>query len=273
MITTSAADAAPGSCVQANQDAQDLRKAGQLREARAQLLTCSAKNCNAVIRNDCEKWLKEVDEETPTIVVRVVDSRGQDVLGAKVTLDDTRIELDGKPVPVDPGQRTIRAKAKSGDVAETKVLVVLKEKARVIEVKLPVELSPDGTKPGGATQPPSGEGTNPPHPPDGEKTKNEGANLTVPITLAVIGGVALGAFGFFEITGHSDYSDLETGCAKTAAGCDDNAIDPVKSKFVAAGVSLGVGLIALGAAAVVYFTSKPAKASKDAFHWSPVIRF
>lgn len=256
--------------MQANQDAQDLRKNGQLREARAQLLVCAAKSCNAVIRSDCEKWLREVDEETPTIVVRVVDSRGQDVLGGKVTIDDARIELDGKPVTVDPGQRTIKARAKSGDVAETKVLVVLKEKARVVEVKFPVELSPDGTKPG--SQPPSSD-TNPPHPSnENEKKREDGPSLTVPITLAVVGGVALGAFGFFEITGHSGYDDLKSSCATTAKGCSDEQIDPVKSKFVAAAVSLGVGVVALGAAAVVYFTSK-SSAPASAFRWSPVLRF
>jgi hypothetical protein len=266
----SVAQAAPSACVQANQDAQDLRNKGQLREARAQLLVCANKSCNAVIRGDCEKWLKEVDEETPSIVVRVVDSRGQDVLGAKVTVDDARIELDGKPVSVDPGQRAIKARAKSGDVAETKVLVVQREKARVIEVKFPNELSPDGTRPEAT---PSGDGSNPPsHPPRGDSTPTTPPSRTIPITLGAIGGVAIVAFAFFEIAGQSAYSDLENGCGRTKS-CTDNEIDPVKSKFVAAGVSLGVGILALGAAAVVYFTSKSSAPASSALRFSPVIRF
>jgi hypothetical protein len=266
----SVAEAAPNACVQANQDAQDLRNKGQLREARAQLLVCANKSCNAVIRGDCEKWLKEVDEETPSIVVRVVDSRGQDVLGANVTVDGARIELDGKPVSVDPGQRTIKARAKSGDVAEAKVLVVQREKARVIEVKLANELSPDGTR---LEATPRGDGSSAPsHPPAGESTPTTGGWPTIPITLGAIGVVALGAFAFFEITGQSAYRDLENGCGRTKS-CRDTDIDPVKSKFVAAGVSLGVGVLALGAAAVVYFTSKSSASASSALRFSPVIRF
>lgn len=260
-------------CVQANQEAQELREKGRLREARAELLVCAQKSCNAVVRADCERWLKEVDEQTPTIVVRLVDARGQDVLGARVTIDEARIELDGKPVQVDPGQRTIKARARSGDIAETKVLMAQGEKARVIEVRFTTELAPDGTRSSGA--PPKsdakseGDRTGPEKPPV-DPGRSSGVPV-LPLTLAVVGGVALGAFGFFEITGQSAYSDLENGCKQTTAGCSDAEIDPVRSKFVAAGVSLGVSVVAFGAAAILYLTR--AKPQDTALRFSPVLRF
>lgn len=262
----SAADAyAANACIEANQEAQDLRDKGRFREARAQLLVCAQKSCNAVIRNDCEKWLKELDEKTPTVIVRVVDARGQDVLGARVTIDGARVELDGKPVSVDPGQRTIKARARSGDVAEAKVLTAQGEKDRVVEVKFTTELTAEGTP----AVAPSGEGDKRP---DKDKDRvEESPRPVLPITLAAVGAVAAGAFVFFEITGHSDYGDLEDGCAKQPRGCSDAEIDPVKSKFVAAGISLGVSVVALGAAAIVYFM-RP-KAADTALRFSPVIRF
>lgn len=264
LVSLASADArAANVCVQANQEAQDLRTAGKFREARAQLLVCAAKSCNTVIRNDCEKWIRDLDEKTPTIIVRVVDARGQDVLDARVTIDDARIELNGKPVQVDPGQRTIKARTKNGE-GETKVLTAQGEKDRVVEVKLPAERSHGNGNGNGNTSAPIEGPKETPAPPPGSPTP------ILALTLGAVGVVALGAFGFFELTGHSDFNDLKDGCGKTGT-CTDAEIDPVKSKFVAAGVSLGVSVVALGAAAILYLT-RP-KSTDTAFRFSPVIRF
>lgn len=276
-VSLDAAAAPP--CVAAADSAQDLRKAGKFREARAQLLVCSQKSCNSVVRSDCEKWLKEVDEQTPSVIVRTVDARGQDVLGARVTIDDALVELDGKPVQVDPGQRLIKARAKSGAVAESKVLIAQGEKSRVIEIKFTTGLNQDGTALGGtSTEPPPSSDTGASSGPSGNNGKapsdhddGRGATPVVPITLAVVGAIALGAFAFFEISGQSGYSDLEDHCKKQPGGCSDDQIDPVRGKFVAAGVSLGISVVALGAAAVLYFTRKPS--SSSASQLSPVLRF
>lgn len=259
----SAGARAASPCVQANQEAQDLTNKGKFREARAQLLVCAARSCNAVIRNDCERWLKELDDKTPTIIVRLVDSRGQDVLGATVTIDDARIDLDGKPVAVDPGPRAIKARAKGGAQADAKVLTAQGEKGRVIEVRFTTELGQDGMPLAGSA--PSEPPPPPPPPPSGD-----GAPV-LPIVLAAVGGVALGGFVYFEITGHSAYGDLENTCAKTKEGCSDAEIDPVKSKFLGAGITLGIAVVALGASAILYFTR--ARPSSAAFQLSPVIRF
>ncbi|MBX3225917.1 MAG: hypothetical protein KIT84_29930 [Labilithrix sp.] len=238
----SVADAA--GCRDAADSAQDLKKQGKLHEARAQLLVCAQKSCKEVIRTDCEKWLREVDEETPTIIVRVVDASGKDVLGAHVTVDDAPVALDGNPVEVDPGPRTIKARSKSGEAAEEKVLVALGEKKRVVEVRLADE-RPAETK---ETKEPKID----------DSTEAPGDSNVVPLTLGVVGGVALVSFVVFQVLGRSGYSDLENGCAKTAAGCTDADIDPVKTQFIASGVSLGISVLALGAAAIVYFARKPA---------------
>jgi hypothetical protein len=246
--------------MEANSKAQDLKDSGHLREARAQLLVCIQKNCNSVIRSDCEKWLKEVDEQTPSLTVRVVDSRGHDVIGVRVTIDDALIEMNGTPVQVDPGQRVIKARAKSGDVAEQKTLVAQGEKGRVIEVKFDTALAQDGTKDVPAP-------TEPERP---KPTTDESEALPViPITLAVIGGVALGAFIFFEARGQSGFSDLVATCKPH---CTDAQQDPVKSDFLAAGISLSVAVAGLAAATIVYFARKPSSNTTYA-PISPVIRF
>jgi hypothetical protein len=250
-------------CVTAADTAQDLRAAGKLREARATFLVCAQKSCNSVIRSGCEKWLREVDEEMPSLVVRTVDARGRDVLGARVTIDETPVDLDGHPVAVDPGRHVVRAKARSGDVTEQKVLVALGEKARVLQIRFEEPLEQDGTRP-------TGESTRPrPNTAHEKNTATQAAkndasppSNALPIALGAIGVVALGAFGYFEIVGQSRYGDLEDGCLKTAAKCSPAEVDPVRQQFIAAGISLGISVVTLGAAAVLYFTRRPASAAQ-----------
>lgn len=228
---------------------------GKLLEARQQLTVCAQKSCNSVVRGDCEKWIKEVEEQTPTIIVRVLDARGNEVLGAKVTIDDEDIALDGTPVKVDPGKRRIRATARSGDVMEQKTLVAQGEKSRIVEIKFDKELAQDGTRASATTSDPA----TPPKKDEPETAPTSAPSNVVPITLAAIGGAAIISFAFFEITGQSDYSDLQSGCGNTPAGCSPDQKDPVRTKFIAAGISLGIGVAAVTAAAIVYFTrSKPA---------------
>jgi hypothetical protein len=243
-------------CVAAASDAQDLRAAGKLRDARASLLACSKRSCNAVVRSDCEKWLKEIDEQTPSLIVRVVDVRGKDVLGVQVTIDETPIDLDGTPVPLDPGQRVIRARTRSGDVVEQKTLIALGEKARVVEVHFSVALEQDGTrrneKPAKAADGKRDDDKSP------APKKREEGSVVLPIVLTGIGVAALGTFGYFEIAGQSAYADLENGCYRTRS-CTQAEVDPVKQQFLTAGIALGVSALALVSAAVVYFTRKPAR--------------
>ena len=54
---------AANACVSAADKGQDLRSAGKLDEARALFLVCAKPACNRVVRADCERWMKEIDEE------------------------------------------------------------------------------------------------------------------------------------------------------------------------------------------------------------------
>jgi hypothetical protein len=64
LVLAVSADAfAANACVAAADKGQDLRAAGKLDEARAQFLVCAKATCNRVVRADCERWVKEIDEE------------------------------------------------------------------------------------------------------------------------------------------------------------------------------------------------------------------
>jgi hypothetical protein len=74
-----------------------------------------------------------------------------------------------------------------------------------------------------------------------------------PVVLGGIGVISLAAFGYFQVQGWSRYASLEEGCARTQS-CTDADIEGTRSQFVASGAALGVSVVSLGVAALLYFT-------------------
>lgn len=74
-----------------------------------------------------------------------------------------------------------------------------------------------------------------------------------PVVLGGIGVLSLAAFGYFQVQGWSRYASLEDGCAKTQS-CTAAEIDGTRSQFVASGAALGVSVVSLGVAAILYLT-------------------
>ena len=70
--------------------------------------------------------------------------------------------------------------------------------------------------------------------------------------------LALGSFGYFGLTSKSDLTKLRTDCAPY---CAEAQLDDVKSRMLIADVSLGVGIVALGVAAVLFVTRGSAKSA------------
>jgi hypothetical protein len=252
MLVSPASEAA-NACVRAADKAQDLRSEGKLGAARKELLSCAQKSCNAVVRADCERWLREVDDQTPTVLVQARDTRGRDVVGARVTVDDVEIDwLGGTPTALDPGTHVVRATARSGATAEQTTVLTLGDKARVVRLRFATALDEDGSRV--ATTAPAA----PAAPAPLVLAKEPARPLPVaPLILGGVGAAALGAFGYFEIEGQSAYAGLENGCGRTHT-CTDAQTSEVRGQFVGAGVALGVAVVALGTAAVLYFTSRTA---------------
>ena len=74
-------------CLAATQQAQSLRDAHKLVEAREQLRICARQQCPAVVQKDCLTWLGEVEKSLPTVVATAKDEAGSDLGDVKVTLD------------------------------------------------------------------------------------------------------------------------------------------------------------------------------------------
>lgn len=238
-------------CVAASDQGQTLRDEGKYRAARTSLAECARDACPAIVRRDCEKWLTELDASQPTLVLGARDPKGNDVDGTRVFLDGTLLvdRLDGKPVPVDPGEHVFRYEAPSAAPVEQHVVVRVNEKNRT----LTAVLMPQAGQAATASAPSSSNATaDSATPHDAAPTPSRGP---VPVAAWVFVGVtavAAASFGYFGLTGQNDVANMRApgGCAPN---CQESQVDAAKTKLLVADVSLGVGVVSLGLAAFFFF--------------------
>jgi hypothetical protein len=108
-----------------------------------------------------------------------------------------------------------------------------------------------------------------------EAPSAQGSRLSPPLgtfVAAGVGVVALSSFAYFGITASNDAADLRRECKPN---CPVDQVDAVRSKLVVANVSLGVGVVALGVAGVLWLvrgSSAPKPATAVTFDVLPVGR-
>jgi hypothetical protein len=136
--SASASETDKHACIDASEKAQLLRNDGKLREARDQLFVCVRDVCPAPVSRDCGRWLPEVLEALPSIVVLAKDPDG-DLFDVAVDMDGRPLaaRLDGRAVNVDPGRHVFRFKTPDGRAVERSLMIVEGQKDRRLEVELP----------------------------------------------------------------------------------------------------------------------------------------
>jgi hypothetical protein len=209
-------------CISAHTTAQQLMKDGKLREARRQLLLCASGQCPDLLTVDCADWLADVERDLPTVVF-ALRAQGEERVDVRVLVDGQVVQsqLDGKAVPLDPGEHTVRFEPADGEPLERKFVLSAGEKNREVAVSV----APPGGHPG------------------------------LRLASYVVGGVGAVVFNIFvgfAVSGQQQFDELETTCKPS---CDPASSDEVRTKFLAADVSLGIGLAAMGAGAVLFALS------------------
>lgn len=248
------ADDVKRQCVDASTEGQTLRRDEKLLEAREQMLLCARDACPNIVRSHCIKWLREVEDQTPSVVVRAQDGDGSDLTDGKVTIDGQAGKLDGHPVALNPGEHVVVIERADGARKEEKVLLADGEKSRLLVLRFPRTAQAEGT--GGST----GGSPNVPEPPPESKP-------AVPTGAWVLGGVgivSLGAFAYFGLSAQSDFDALKTTCSPN---CTDDQKHSAYTKAIVSDVALGVGVAALGGAVlwtILSHTGGKASASASA---------
>src|SRR6185295_13524888 len=137
-ITTPAHADDVASCLAATESGQAARNAGRLREAREEFVRCAGAACPAVVKQSCTRWLEEVKDALPTIVVRVREGE-RDIADGRVFVDGAlrASTLTGQPIDVDPGHRTLRVEIEGRAPVARPLVLASGEKLRTIVIDLP----------------------------------------------------------------------------------------------------------------------------------------
>jgi hypothetical protein len=235
-----------GECLKSFEDGAASRDRGKLRDARRSFVACAADACPKALRIDCARGLEDVEASLPTIVFGAKDARGADLFDVNVFVDGERVvgHEQGKAVALDPGPHTIRFERPPARPVEERVLLRAGEHNRPLIARFFVEQGSVKTQE--AT--PSLKKEDPPR-------RKEGAGVpTATIVLGALGVVALGSFTYFAVAGGDEKNRLRGSCAPA---CTDDQLGALKTRYMLADVSLGVGIVALGVAAYLWLTAAP----------------
>ncbi len=234
-------------CAAAYEEAQAQRKDGELTAAREQALICAQDACPAVVRGDCDRWLQDIEQSLPTLVFQAHDRRGEETAEVRVYLDGAllRERLDGKAVPIDPGEHVLRFEIDGAAPKEERLVIREGEKLRKVAVSFLEQVKGDPRPIPDAPPAPSGEQV---------KADAGGGAPALAWVLGGVGVVGLGAAGVFGGLALSEKGDLEATCAP---GCSEDQVGAVRTKLLVADVALGVGVVSLGVATVLFVTAGP----------------
>jgi hypothetical protein len=271
-------------CVDANGDGQELRREGKLSAARAKLLLCANQSCPAIVREDCNRRLDELEKAQPTIAFEVKDASGAGVSAVKVTVDRKLLTdvVDGTSLQVDVGRHAFAFEI-AGQPPVTRTLVItegVKGRREVVQMgaaslaAIPTAASPAATlplKPAPAGETPVAHEQAAPGatvPRDAERPAASGTMVTQRVLGLVTGGVGLagvalgGVFGLLTISEKGNQQDdcpSSTSCTSDghARAVTDHSNGMTDGTIATAASIAGCALLVGGA--VLFFTAGNAR--------------
>lgn len=233
-------------CAAAAEAGQRLRKHGQLVSAREQLVVCASPDCPPVVSQDCTGWLGEVQRSLASFSVRAHDERGQPLREVTVLLDGNVLPQTAPtaPMEVDPGTHVVKCEHEGFAPSEREVPLAEGERGFEVDCELVALIAPRVAS--------SVEES--PAPVPGPSLARVPAVIEPPRAsmpwvvwpLAALGAAGAAGFIGFGIAGRNEESALTCG-----PYCLADAVRPAKTDFAVADISLVVGAVALGAAALV----------------------
>ncbi len=264
--------------VGAYKQAVEESKAGHVRDAITSLASCiEATACTGLVPK-CTALSTKLAEKMSSIVPVVLDEKGTPVLDAQVQLDGRVVcsRLDGLAVLVEPGAHDVTFSNDKGVIGTQKVLVLEGQRDRPVTFTIvgqagsAVAAAPP-TLPAAHPKPAPEES---PGQPSDKTAANEAAveshsevkgrawampKSALPYVLGGVGLAGLAAGGLLNFWGNKDTSDLENTCNPN---CKPASLDHVKTMYVAADISLGVGAAALAVTTFLFATSHSAESGE-----------
>lgn len=217
----------PESCSIAYARGQEERLAGRLYNARAAFRACATTTC-AALASDCGRWVKEVEADLPTILVKVRGEEGKAVENLQVAIDGETIAAASlsAPIVLEAGPHELRFDAPGYEAVRLERALRPSDREVLVEVTL-----------------------RPPRPP--VTVSRPRPIPTASWVLTGVGAVALGGSVYFGVRANGEYRDLEQRCAPK---CAPSTSDGMWTHAVIADVALAGAVVALAASAIIYIT-------------------
>ena len=209
-------------CLEEAERAQRTRMDGKLGAARSDLLACSNAACPMVVRRDCERWLDEVEEAMPSIVIEARDEGGESITDVAVSIDGIRIadRLDGRSIFVDRGAHRLSVARPGYASLEQAFEVREREKRRRIDFTF-----------GARSAPEEGKGMRP--------TTIAGISFLSLGGIGLVLGTALGASAFSSPCARGGM------CTMSERDSADRAATVANVSFIVGAVALVTGVVLL----------------------------
>ena len=248
-------------CIRAVEHAQVARIDGKLREAREGFVTCARAVCPEAIRQDCTRWVTDVDASLPSVVFEAVWADGHDATGMRVLLDGKPLgdAEPGRAVVIDPGEHTFRFEVAGAAPVEARNVVREGEKNRLVRVTFtPLSPPPPPASTGDTAAPATGSSsTSVPAPANlwqpvpAAEQRPRTSRGPIPIAAYILGGVGLASFagfGYLALDGTSRLDGMRSGPGACAPNCKSSDVTSARNEILAGDILGYVGLAATGVA-------------------------
>jgi hypothetical protein len=214
---------AQAACIEAYEGLQEARARDELLSSRDVAFGCASSACPAFMQRDCAAWLEEIESEVPTISFEV-QSGGKELTAVRVLEGERLIvdRVDRAAVELDPGVHWLRFEADGVAPVTKPVLLTRGEKNQRFSVELPAAVPASRAQPAGAAPVTASSSSSP-----------------APWIAGGVGLAGLAAFGILSAAGLSQEASLERSCAPS---CNDAELRSVRTKYLLADLSLGVGV-------------------------------
>jgi hypothetical protein len=219
------ADDTEKACFAAAEAGQRARQLGKLGEAREAFARCARATCPTAVTDDCTRWLAEVDDVMPSVVVVLLDAAGRDLSSGRVFIDghEQNASDTTRSIALEPGTHQIALEAPATPRVEQTIVLREREKNRQVTLRLPA----------------------PPPPPPVHKPS---------VAPFVIGGVGLffaASSGAFATAGY-----LDRHSAHCDVGCAPGDYARVRVELVTADAALGVAAVLVVAAIIDFAVTR-----------------